>query len=343
MSEADNPDATRTRSVGEEASTARFLQLAGARPDASEAVAARVRESVHHAWQVSRRRARRRAAAMAVVGLALAAALVLVVRLRAPHAPASSPPGQIVAAGERIEGAPRVHRQADGRDQAMTFVVDMTLRAGDVIETDGTSRAALRVAGGIAVRLDRRSRARLFSPTVIELMDGAVYIATSDGSGSFEVRTRLGTVHDRGTRFEVRLGEASLRLRVRAGLVEILHRGRVVPARTGTEATVTSTGVHTRAVPVYGADWDWTASIAPPFPIEGRTLASFLDHLSREQGWTLRYVDTALGDTATRTVLHGSVEGLQAEEALGVALATSGLKYRLRQGELLVFESAGEP
>ena len=57
-------------------------------------------------------------------------------------------------------------------------------------------------------------------------------------------------------------------------------------------------------------------------------------------GWILQYANAGVAEAAGRTILHGSVEGLQAEQALGVALATSGLQYRLRAGELLVSRAA---
>jgi ferric-dicitrate binding protein FerR (iron transport regulator) len=170
-----------------------------------------------------------------------------------------------------------------------------------------------------------------------------MYIATSEGSRGFEVRTSIGTVRDVGTQFEIRLSETSLRVRVRTGLVEIRRREGVVPTHAGSETTVRSNGVDTRPVSTYGPDWDWTAGLATAFEIEGHSLQAFLDHVTREEGWTLRYANPTLADAASRIVLHGSVEGLRAEDALGVALATSGLQYRLRAGELLVSRPAGAP
>ena len=76
--------------------------------------------------------------------------------------------------------------------------------------------------------------------------------------------------------------------------------------------------------------------------MEGRPLRAFLEHTAIEEGWTLRYADPAVAEAAGRIVLHGSVEGLRAEEALDVALATSGLEYRLRDGEILVSRPAPE-
>jgi hypothetical protein len=67
-----------------------------------------------------------------------------------------------------------------------------------------------------------------------------------------------------------------------------------------------------------------------------RPLRAFLEHLAREQGYTLRYADPAVADAAARIILHGSVERLQPAEALDVALATSGLRYHLRGGDLVV-------
>jgi ferric-dicitrate binding protein FerR (iron transport regulator) len=233
-----------------------------------------------------------------------------------------------------------VRRQVDGRSEALRLSPATSIRAEDVIETDGNSRAALRASNGSSVRLDRGSRIRVIAPALIELIEGSVYIATSEGSRGFEVRTSIGTVHDVGTQFEIRLGETSLRVRVRTGAVEIRRREGVVPTPAGSETTVTSIGIDTRPLSTYGPEWDWTAGLAPPFEIEGRSLHAFLDDVAREEGWTLHYANPTLADAAARIVLHGSVEGLRVEEALGVALATSGLQYRLRVSELLVSRPA---
>jgi ferric-dicitrate binding protein FerR (iron transport regulator) len=279
---------------------------------------------------------------MTAAALAAAAIFILIVRMNAPR---DSPraPEQTVATGERIEGAPVLRRQVDGRPEALRLSSATSIQAEDVIETDGNSRASLRATGGSSVRIDRRSRIRLVAPAVIELVEGTVYIATSEGSRGFEVRTSIGTVRDVGTQFEIRLSETSLRVRVRTGLVEIRRREGVVPTHAGSETTVRSNGVDTRPVSTYGPDWDWTAGLATAFEIEGHSLQAFLDHVTREEGWTLRYANPTLADAASRIVLHGSVEGLRAEDALGVALATSGLQYRLRAGELLVSRPAGAP
>jgi ferric-dicitrate binding protein FerR (iron transport regulator) len=321
----------------EEEVTAELLRLAGARPDAPTDVASRVRTAVRGHWHATqRRRALRRGAALTSALVGVAAAAVLVVRSTLPRDAPRAPLEVIVATGERVEGAPFVHRQVQGTGRDLRLSLRTAVRADDVVVTDPVSRAALRSADGSSVRLDRNSHARLISSTVIELVDGAVYIATSESSKGFEVRTPLGTVIDVGTQFEVSVAKASLRVRVRTGRVGIRRGNDVIPTTAGMEATVTSSRVDMRTVPSFGSLWDWTTSLAPPFTIEGRSLDAFLEYLAREEGWTLRYATTQLADAAKTIVLHGSVEGLRAEEALDVVLATSGLRYRLRDHELLV-------
>ncbi len=75
----------------------------------------------------------------------------------------------------------------------------------------------------------------------------------------------------------------------------------------------------------------------PPVQIEGLTLSAFLERVAREHGWTLRYSDPALAREASNIVLHGSVSGLSAHEALEVAVTTSGVQHRLEHGELFLF------
>jgi ferric-dicitrate binding protein FerR (iron transport regulator) len=190
------------------------------------------------------------------------------------------------------------------------------------------------------VRIDQGSRARAISAAGIELSAGAVYVDTGGTSGRFEVRTPVATAHDIGTQFEVRLIQSALRLRVRSGIVELRHGTRLVSGRGGTEVTFTAAVAITRSMAPYGPEWDWVAGLAPPLEIEGLALAVFLERIAGEQGWQLRYADAALGNQARGITLHGSVNGLEPRQALDIALITSGLQYRLENGELTVFRGS---
>lgn len=324
--------------IDEEDVTAQLLRLAGAPPDPPADRAERVRQTVHREWRADRRRRTiRRSAAAVIATLAVAASLTIVLRTTPPRFTTARPPERAIAAGERILGQPLVRRQ---RGESQPLSVATPVYAGDVIETDRASRASLRASDGSSVRIDQESRVRLTAPAVIELVAGAAYVATSDGSRGFEVRTPIGAVRDVGTQFEVRLIDSTLLLRVRTGRVEIRRGASVTAAGGGTEATVTTSGIAIRQVPPYGSEWAWTTALAPSFAIEGRPLRAFLEHTAAEEGWILRYADPAVAEAAGRITLHGLVDGLRAEEALSVALATSGLRSRLRAGELFVSRPA---
>jgi len=312
----------------DEDATARLLRTAGPRPGIPAERAARVRSAVYLQWKSGvRGRTVRRGMLAGAALLAIAAVLVMAVRLTGLREEVVAPVRATVATVDRVEGE-------------ATLAPEENVRTGEWVETGATTRVALRLSDGTSVRLDTGSRTRLLSSTVIELAYGALYLDTGGDSKGFEVRTPLGTVHDIGTQFEIRLRGASLRLRVRTGVAEVRRGPQSIPARPGTEVTLTAGGAASRSVAAHGPDWEWAVNLAPSFEIEGRTLAAFLEYLSRERGWTLRYADAALARDSSGIILHGSVDGLQPRDALAVALATSGLFHRFRDGELLISRTA---
>lgn len=318
----------------EEDVTAQLLRLAGAPAEPAAERRARVRQAVHKAWRTQQRQRviRRNAVAIAICGIA--AALVIAVRENRSQTVPPPAAGGVLATAGRIEGRPIVLGR--NSDEPRRLTTAMAVRADDVITTDTASRAALQTAAGSSLRIDRNSRVRLLAPALIELIGGAAYIETAPGSHGFEIRTPIGAVRDVGTQFEVRLDNASLRLRVRSGMVQLRRGATITAAAAGTETIATSAGVTVHELPPYAPEWAWTAALAPRYAIEGRSLAAFLEHTATEEGWTLRYASPDVGSVAERTVLHGSVEGLAAEDALNATVATSGLQYRLRGGELVI-------
>ena len=303
--------------------TTRLLRLTPPRPGVSEERTARVREAVRAEWIAGprqQRSTRRSRTVKATALLAAAAAIVLAIRFTTSHTPI---PGlAALAIVERI----------DGRSG---FLPGEAVRAGEWIETSPGTRLSLRM-GDRSLRLDAGSRARLVSPAVIDLSSGALYVDTNDASPGLEVRTPRGVARDIGTQFEVRLEGAALQVRVRSGRVDVRHPGGSDTAPAGTLLTLTSEGALRKTTAVYGPGWEWTWQVAPAFSIDGQPLSAVLDHLSREQGWTVRYADAALGERASSIVLHGSIDGLSPQDALGVAIAASGLAHRLQGGTVFV-------
>ncbi|HET9225106.1 MAG TPA: FecR family protein [Thermoanaerobaculia bacterium] len=178
-----------------------------------------------------------------------------------------------------------------------------------------------------SLRLDADSRAIRLSASEIRLERGAVYVDSR--TGTVVVHTPFGTVREIGTRFEVRLLEAALRVRVREGAV--LAESHRVDA--GMELILREDGSASRSpMASWGPDWSWVVQTAPPLRIEGLTLKDFLDQVARETGWTIRYEDPKVGGI----VLHGDVEDLAPAQALEVVLPGAGLDYQLVDGVLVL-------
>ncbi len=222
--------------------------------------------------------------------------------------------------------------------------------AGTVIDTTSAGaagRAAIRLAGGQSLRLDGETRVQLASRSSVVLERGAVYV-DSAGGADVEVRTALGVVRDIGTRFEVRLLDereagASLRVRVRDGSVMLERGGDSHHAIAGEELSARGDGsVERGRVPIHGPHWDWVLDTAPAPEIAGRPLSDFLDWVSHEGGWRVRFADPETARIASSTVLHGDVEGLTLAEASSMVLHGSGLGYRLEDGAFVVGPRAEE-
>lgn len=314
----------------DEETVARLIRLTGARPAVPAERENRVRSAVLAEW----RRANRRRAAWRMVGTAAAlvgAAAVMVITARLwtdRHAVvAPEPAAAIVASVERVESY-------------AAYTPGDSIRAGAGIETPADGRIALRLADRTSLRLDAGTRMRFVSAAVIELVTGAVYVDTGAASTGVEVRTPLGVVRDVGTQYEVRVNPSALRVSVRTGRVELQGTADPVSVGPGTQLTVSDRGSVTSAVPTSGPEWSWIASLTPAFDIDGKPLASFLDHLAREYGWTIRYADAQLTRDASGIILHGSIRGLSPEESLAVAVRTSGLSFRFRDGEVVLSRAA---
>lgn len=283
--------------MNEEEQVRRLLEEGGPRPEVPPEDLAKIKAAFRAEWKehVRRRRSPDRRLWL------LAASVLLAIGLGWWLWPAASKPS-----GERIA-------------------------EGDLLETR-EAPAAFRLEGGSSLRLDAGSRVRLVSASEIRLERGAVYL-DSEGTSKVAVLTPLGTVTELGTRFEVRLLEPAVRVRVREGAVRVeSHR-----ADAGTELTLQADGSVIRGrIAAYGPPWSWVVKAAPPLRIEGRTLAEVLDRITRETGWTLRYEDPRLAASAGEIVVHGDVGHLAPDQALDVVLPGAGLDYRVVDGVLIL-------
>ena len=236
---------------------------------------------------------------------------------------------------------PPMQPRAVARVELVRGVVDDGLRqdpilAGATLRTGATGRAALRLPGGQSLRLDINTDVRVISAQLVVLRSGAIYI----DSGArhvmpVEVQTRFGTVRELGTQFEVHAVNA-LAVTVREGSVGVSTPLEHFHIAAGYAATVSATGTHD-VHPLAGSDTSWTASITPPFPIEGRTVSDLLSWCSRETNLTIRYRDAETEQIARTTQLHGApIDDPHPDDAAASLLPTAGLAAERRGNALIV-------
>lgn len=323
-----------------------LLRLTGPRPAVPFDRTGKVKAATRGLWRAEVVRHSRRRRIRVAAALAAAAAIVLLAglgrRLRVP-APAQAPGAMVEAVTGRVLILP-------ARGSATT---PASLHEGDAVpsgiglKTEGNGRLALRLASGRSLRLDVDTRIEALTDRSLTLMAGAVYVDSggrrAPEDAAIEIDTPAGRIREIGTQFEVRLGEAAVRVRVREGQVSVDRPSGGLQVTSGRELQLDQAGgASSRDLPTHGEEWAWTESIAPRMAIEGRFLGEFLDWMARERGLGLRFGRDDLAASASTIRLNGSIDGLTLDQALESVLPTCGMRHRI-EGGLLVVEPLDGP
>ena len=293
------------------------------RPAAVDAArAARVRPAVHAAWkEAADGRHWKRGVALAVAALLVVAlALTLVNRLRDRDVPPATDP---IA--------------------STLFATSEVVFQGSGIATNG-GRATIALPNGVELRLDSETVVSVETGRRVSLTRGAIYLDSSNRKGPpepIEIVARGTVIRDIGTRYEVRLSDQELRVRVRDGRVEVSSAFGLREADRGGQLTVTSSAILAGRASTSGADWDWIVRATPPPQLEGRPLPEFLAWAEREGGRTIRFADPALERANAATIVYGAIERLTVEEALDIVLPSCGLARRT-DGDVITILAADD-
>jgi hypothetical protein len=259
----------------------------------------------------------------AIAALALAAALAAILFgarawWLARRGETSSPVATLVAARVAVVAASTATLRVEEGGVERPLAPGDAIGAGAIVRTassdagatgQAAARGALRLESGAVVRLDAATSARLASPTRIDLLAGALYADTDPESvlgaprhGSIpalEIHTSLGVARDVGTRFMTRLvagnGPPTLEVLVRDGIVAVERDSQSALVNAGERITARAgAAIESGPAPTWGPEWEWVIEAAPPFEVAGQSMASILDWVARETGWTVRYEDEAL-------------------------------------------------
>ncbi|HSC26539.1 MAG TPA: FecR domain-containing protein [Vicinamibacterales bacterium] len=317
-----------------------LVRLAGVRPLPSPAGTARARDAAYDEWRraVRRHRLLRMTPAAAAALAAAAAVLFLVARTaRGPQVPSTIEIGRV----EHVSG--RVSLIAAGQTSTLDAQSGgASIPEGAIFVTPDAGRLALRLDNGASLRLDEGTRFALLDGARMRLDSGAVYV-DSNGVARVEILTPMATVRNTGTRFELRVSGAGLRVRVRRGVVRVDVANATHEATEGVQIQALADGSILRASsPSHGPEWDWITLAAVPFEIEGRTLAQFLDWVAREGGWRVSFRDPSAARVADTIILHGSIDGLTPADALAAVLPTTGFTHRTREDEVILARIDGK-
>jgi hypothetical protein len=306
-----------------------LLRMAGTRPNVPEDARTRVQSAVHAHWKKELQARSQRKLRLFFTGAIAASLLIAVFAWQFMVRNISNPvPVGIVE---------NLHGKVSKDTESGPLVRGGTLMSGTTLESGETGRLLVRMLRGVSLRLDVNSRLHLKSESIYVLEKGAAYLDCNKSSSSIALVTHMGTIHDQGTQFEVRLQEGSMQIQVREGSVLLEQNGTPKTVAAGSRLIVDENGAaYFSTIPSYGSDWSWISEISPGFPMEGLSLIEFLNWVTRENGWTLQFAETSMRESASKVILHGSVNGLSPQQMLSAVLPVCGLTHTVEQGVLVV-------
>lgn len=316
---------------------AALLAAAGPRTLPSPEAMASVRAAVEAEWRATlaaRQRRQRFTSWAAAAGVAVAALAVWIAQ------PLRSPEGVVVASLTRVVGDVQ---QNSGDGRWVPLDSPGSLETGAQLRTGTGGQAALRLDDGVEMRLDSRTLVVFEDAQQARLAHGAVYVDSRAEPGAtpsdFTLATPAGTVRHLGTQYQARVANGDLRVAVREGRVQVGTTAGNVQGTAGEQLTIRDGRVARAELAANAADWDWLATITPPFSLEGRSVDAFLTWAGRETGRAVVYGSPDAEQQAREVILSGTLEGLTPDEAVAAVLSTTSLQAAL-DGDRIRIEAA---
>jgi ferric-dicitrate binding protein FerR (iron transport regulator) len=316
---------------------AALLAAAGPRTLPSPQAMASVRAAVEAEWRATlaaRQRRHRFTSWAAAAGVAAAALAVWIAQ------PLRAPDGVVVASLTRVVGDVQ---QNSGDGRWIPLDAAGSLETGTQLRTGTGGQAALRLDDGVELRLDSRTLVVFEDSQRARLERGAVYLDSHAEPGrapaDFTLATPIGTVRHLGTQYQARIANEDLRVAIREGRVQVGTKAGDVQGAAGEQLTISDGRVERSELAAHAADWNWLATITPPFSLEGRSVDAFLAWAGRETGRTVVYGSPDVEQQARAVILSGTLEGLTPDEAVAAVLSTTSLQAAL-DGDRIRIEAA---
>ena len=314
----------------------RLIKLAGGRDMPSAEGTERARRAAHLSWSrmLNRHATPRRSRLQAILGFAIAAGIAALGVFLWTQRPLPAQPELVARIATLWGDAVLVEEPAESPAR-----VALPIHAGATLATH-EGRVAFTFGDSLSLRLDRHTRLRFDSREQVTLLEGTAYVDSGgiNAVPALRIETPAGAVRHVGTQFQVRVSGDVTVVRVREGRV-LLTRASGAPTdiAAGDELRVSGGDLRLRrGLPSYGADWEWSAGIAPALEIENRPLAEFIAWVAREHGWQVRYGDESLQTRTFDIRLHGSLDQIEGPAMLERVTLVTGVPLQARDGVLWV-------
>jgi ferric-dicitrate binding protein FerR (iron transport regulator) len=320
-----------------ERSVARLLKLSGERIAPSEEATTRAHAAALDAWQTSVDDGRSKNRRAVMWRLAAVVALFTIGAIVWTSFSSSLRPTRIVAHSVLVTGdVELIGAKNDPRAFAARNIVQVQ---SQLVTREGV--ASLSVGDSLSLRVNRHSRLRFDAENQITLLAGMIYVDSGGLSAHSDLRilTPAGEVRHEGTQYQVSVAAGETHIQVREGRVRLTNddAGRSAHITSGEELDVDADGnALRRAIPSFGADWEWASALAAPLDTENRPLVEFLAWMAREHGWQLRYATPVLEREAQSIRLHGVAQGGTPEQTLHRVALITGLAMSVEDGVLVV-------
>jgi transmembrane sensor len=321
-----------------ERSIERLIKLAGERDLPTPEGMERARRAAHESWRRmlgQQAQAPRRSWLKPVMGFAIAAgvAALAFALFTWTQRPMREAP-ELVARIATFTG----NAVIEGHAETIARVA-LPIHAGATLSTS-EGRVALTYGDSLSLRIDRHTRIRFEGGDRVTLFAGALYVDSGgiNAVPALRIETPAGEVRHVGTQFQVQVAGPATRVIVREGRVLLTPAsGVATDIAAGDELRISGGDLQwRRGLPSHGAEWEWSAGIAPVLEIENRPLAEFVTWMAREHGWQVRYGDETLQRRAVEIRLHGSLDRLDGDAMLNRVAMVTGVSLRARDGVLWV-------
>lgn len=302
-----------------------LLGQASPRPTPSAEASAKARLAVQGEWQqLTKKRVGRRRLQMFAVAASVVLAVTVV--MNTWLAPAVVPVH--VATVDKATGA--IYVMVDQSELQQPASLSEIVSGQTIVTGDDASLGLLWSAGG-SLRLDANTEMTFVSEDRVELTSGRIYfdsMQAAAGESLVTIGTEHGDVTHLGTQFMAATNHETLTVSVREGQVAIDGRLHEEVTAIAGESVLIRGGRRPERLNIVGfsQQWRWVEAAAPVTDMQGKTLREFLEWVSRETGYEMKF-DTENFDPVVLEAIQRGKESEAPRVALGQRLLANDLEY----------------